>query len=101
MCDTNGYISFIRRDSFLQHSITSKLLLEDNYIFDCSPLSAEERIFCLEQSTLLFQYLTVRLTEKNEHLASSILSRLLSKKEGLFPQKREPWYQLSEQDIPK
>ena len=35
------------------------------------------------------------------HLASSVLSQLISRKEAIFPQRREPWYQPDEDDIPK
>ena len=35
------------------------------------------------------------------HLANSVLSKLLAKKEVLFPQKKEPWYQANDEDIPK
>jgi hypothetical protein len=35
------------------------------------------------------------------HLANSVLSKLLAKKEALFPQRKEPWYQANDEDIPK
>ena len=35
------------------------------------------------------------------HLASRVLSALMSKREGIFPQRREPWYQPSDEDAPK
>jgi hypothetical protein len=35
------------------------------------------------------------------HLADSVLSSLLSRKEVIFPQKKEPWYQANDEDIPK
>ena len=35
------------------------------------------------------------------HLADAVLSKLLARKNALFPQKREPWYQPDEEDIPK
>jgi hypothetical protein len=34
-------------------------------------------------------------------LADSVLSRLMSKKEIIFPQRREPWYQPDDEDVPK
>ena len=34
-------------------------------------------------------------------LAEQVLSSLLSKKESLFPKKRTPWYQPSEEDSPQ
>jgi hypothetical protein len=35
------------------------------------------------------------------HLADSVLSKLLARKNILFPRKREPWYQPDDEDIPK
>jgi hypothetical protein len=35
------------------------------------------------------------------HLAGSVLSKLLAKKGALFPQRKEPWYQANDEDIPK
>ena len=35
------------------------------------------------------------------HLASRVLSRLISREEGIFPQKRVPWYQPNDEDVPK
>jgi len=35
------------------------------------------------------------------HLADAVLSKLLAHKSALFPQKREPWFQPDEEDIPK
>jgi len=34
-------------------------------------------------------------------LAHSVLSKLLSKHASIFPQRREPWYQASDEDIPR
>ncbi len=34
-------------------------------------------------------------------LASSVLSKLLTSREAIFPQKKEPWYQPNDEDIPK
>jgi len=34
-------------------------------------------------------------------LASRVMASLVSKREGLFPQKREPWYQPRDEDVPK
>ncbi len=34
------------------------------------------------------------------HLAGSVLSKLLARKDAIFPQKREPWYQANDEDIP-
>lgn len=34
-------------------------------------------------------------------LAHSLLSKLLSKHDSLFPQKKEPWYQATDEDIPQ
>ena len=34
-------------------------------------------------------------------LASSVLSKLLTRREAIFPQKKEPWYQANDEDIPK
>jgi hypothetical protein len=34
-------------------------------------------------------------------LAQSVLSKLLSKHESLFPRRREPWYQATDEDIPR
>jgi len=35
------------------------------------------------------------------HLAGTVLSKLLARKDAMFPQKREPWYQPDDEDIPK
>jgi hypothetical protein len=35
------------------------------------------------------------------HIAATVLSALLSKKESLFPTKRVPWYMPSDEDVPK
>ena len=35
------------------------------------------------------------------YLASRVLSSLVAKREGLFPQNREPWYQPSDEDVQK
>jgi hypothetical protein len=35
------------------------------------------------------------------NLAGHVLSAMVSKKEGLFPQRREPWYQPSDEDVAK
>ena len=35
------------------------------------------------------------------YLASRVMSSLVAKREGLFPQKREPWYQATDEDVPK
>ncbi len=35
------------------------------------------------------------------HLANSVLSKLLTSKEAIFPQRKEPWYQANDEDIPK
>jgi len=35
------------------------------------------------------------------NLAKSVLAHLMSKSEVIFPQKREPWYQPSDEDVPK
>jgi hypothetical protein len=35
------------------------------------------------------------------HLAGRVLSSLMSKREGMFPQKRTPWYQPLDGDVPK
>ena len=35
------------------------------------------------------------------HLADSVLSKLLARREVIFPQKREPWYQANDEEIPK
>jgi len=35
------------------------------------------------------------------YLASRVMSSLVARREGLFPQKPEPWYQPSEEDVPK
>jgi len=35
------------------------------------------------------------------HLAIRVLSKLISREEGIFPQKRVPWYQPSDEDVPK
>jgi hypothetical protein len=35
------------------------------------------------------------------NLAERVLSALVSKKEGMFPQRREPWYQPSDEDMAK
>jgi hypothetical protein len=34
-------------------------------------------------------------------LASRVLSQLMAKKEGIFPQKKVPWYQPDGEDAPK
>jgi hypothetical protein len=34
-------------------------------------------------------------------LAHSVLSKLLSKHESVFPQRRKPWYQATDEDIPQ
>jgi hypothetical protein len=34
-------------------------------------------------------------------LASRVMASLLSKREGLFPQRREPWYQPRDEHVPK
>lgn len=34
-------------------------------------------------------------------LASRVMSSLVSRREGLFPQKSTPWYQPNEEDVPK
>jgi hypothetical protein len=34
-------------------------------------------------------------------LAQSVLSKLLSRNEAIFPQRNEPWYQANDKDIPK
>lgn len=34
-------------------------------------------------------------------LASRVMASLVSKREGLFPQRREPWYQPRDEDVPK
>jgi hypothetical protein len=34
-------------------------------------------------------------------LASRVMSSLVARREGLFPQKREPWYQATDEDVPK
>jgi hypothetical protein len=34
-------------------------------------------------------------------LASRVMSSLVAKREGIFPQKREPWYQATDEDVPK
>lgn len=35
------------------------------------------------------------------NLAGSVVSALVSKREGLFPQRREAWYQPSDEDLAK
>ncbi len=35
------------------------------------------------------------------HLANSVLSKLLASEEAMFPQRKEPWYQANDEDIPK
>jgi len=35
------------------------------------------------------------------HLAGTVLSKLLARKDAMFPHKREPWYQPDDEDIPK
>jgi hypothetical protein len=35
------------------------------------------------------------------HLARSVLSRLMAKESAVFPQRREPWYQPSDEDVAK
>jgi hypothetical protein len=34
-------------------------------------------------------------------LASRVMSSLVSRRDGLFPQKRTPWYETSDEDVPK
>jgi hypothetical protein len=34
-------------------------------------------------------------------LASRVMASLVFKREGLFPQRREPWYQPRDEDVPK
>jgi len=34
-------------------------------------------------------------------LANSVLSKLLARREAIFPQRKEPWYQANDEDIPK
>jgi len=34
-------------------------------------------------------------------LANSVLSKLLTKHESIFPQRKEPWYQATDEYIPK
>ncbi len=34
-------------------------------------------------------------------LASRVMSSLVSRREGLFPQKKTPWYQPSDEEVPK
>jgi hypothetical protein len=34
-------------------------------------------------------------------LAQSVLAKLLSRNEAIFPQRREPWYQANDEDIPR
>jgi hypothetical protein len=34
-------------------------------------------------------------------LASRVLSSLVSRRDGMFPKKREPWYQPRDEDVPK
>ena len=35
------------------------------------------------------------------HLASRVLSSLMSKREGIFPQRKQAWYQPSDEDVAK
>jgi hypothetical protein len=35
------------------------------------------------------------------HLAGRVLTTLVSKKESLFPMRRVPWYQPSDEDVPQ
>ena len=35
------------------------------------------------------------------HLASRVLSKLVSKHPGMFPALKEPWYQANDEDVPK
>jgi len=35
------------------------------------------------------------------HLANRVLGALISKKENLFPTRKVPWYQPSDEDVPK
>jgi len=35
------------------------------------------------------------------YLASRVMSSLIARREGLFPQKREPWYQPTDEDVPR
>jgi hypothetical protein len=34
-------------------------------------------------------------------VASSVLSKLVSKNDTIFPKRREPWYQATDEDIPR
>jgi len=42
-----------------------------------------------------------RRIEYGVFIASRVISFLVSKRETLFPQKRTPWYQPSDEDVPK
>ena len=42
-----------------------------------------------------------REIEYAANLAKSVLSRLMSRAETIFPQRREPWYQPGDEDVPK
>jgi len=42
-----------------------------------------------------------REIDQSIHLAATVLSKLLTRKEALFPQKREPWHQPNSEDVPK
>jgi len=35
------------------------------------------------------------------NLAGRVLSHLISRRGGIFPQRREPWYQPNDEDVPK
>ncbi len=35
------------------------------------------------------------------HLASPVLSKLISFRPGIFPSKKEPWFQANDDDVPK
>lgn len=42
-----------------------------------------------------------REIEYAAYLASRVMSSLMNRREGIFPQKREPWYQPNGEDMPK
>jgi hypothetical protein len=35
------------------------------------------------------------------HLAGRVLSRLVSHHEAIFPRRKQPWYQATDEDVPK
>ncbi len=42
-----------------------------------------------------------REIEYAAHLASRVLSKLISFRPGIFPSKKEPWFQANDEDVPK